>query len=74
MGNTVDIDTPPGATAMVAAARGLPEPPTPQALWPTFLRRTLAEEEVRPGRAGPARGRSQPPVSRATSAASSFCP
>jgi hypothetical protein len=29
-----------------------PEPPTERALWPTFLRRTLAEEEVRPTRPG----------------------
>jgi hypothetical protein len=33
-----------------------PEPATPRALWPTFLRRTLEEEALRPARqaaAGP---------------------
>ncbi|WP_372617992.1 hypothetical protein [Falsiroseomonas sp.] len=25
-----------------------PEPATPRALWPTFMRRTLAEESLRP--------------------------
>ena len=29
------------------------EPPTPRALWPTFMRRTLAEEALRLQAAGP---------------------
>jgi hypothetical protein len=31
----------------VPLAAPLAEPPTPRALWPTFLRRTLAEEALR---------------------------
>ena len=30
------------------AAGMAPEPATPRALWPTFMRRTLAEEMIRP--------------------------
>ncbi|MGG5811586.1 hypothetical protein [Falsiroseomonas sp. CW058] len=30
-----------------AERRAAPEPATPRALWPTFLRRTLAEEALR---------------------------
>ncbi|MBB5689282.1 hypothetical protein FHS88_001407 [Roseomonas alkaliterrae] len=29
---------------------GLQEPPTGRALWPTFMRRTLEDENVRPAR------------------------
>jgi hypothetical protein len=38
-------DVPPRPDA--PAARTAPEPATPRALWPTFMRRTLAEELLR---------------------------
>ena len=34
---------------------GISEPPTGRALWPTFMRRTLDEEEVRKARSAPRR-------------------
>ena len=47
-------DTAPSSRAS-RAPMPLPEPATQWALWPTFLRRTLAEELVRPAPAGSAR-------------------
>jgi hypothetical protein len=44
----------PPRTAIPAARRASPEdrrpvePPTDRALWPTFLRRTLEDQQVRP--------------------------
>lgn len=39
---------PQGGAGRVASPRTIQEPPTARALWPTFMRRTLAEEHVRP--------------------------
>lgn len=41
------IEAPRPAGTAVPEQGGVQEPPTWRALWPTFMRRTLAEEELR---------------------------
>lgn len=44
-----------GGTGRGTSPRTIQEPPTPRALWPTFMRRTLAEDQLRPRPEGEAR-------------------
>jgi hypothetical protein len=37
-----------GRAGRERSPRAMAEPPTARALWPTFMRRTLAEDELRP--------------------------
>lgn len=50
----IDAPKPPAAAAAPEPkAAGLAEPATDRALWPTFMRRTLAEEALREAPAKP---------------------
>lgn len=47
--DTIDAPRPAPTATRTEASSQLQEPPTGQALWPTFMRRTLAEEDLRAG-------------------------
>jgi hypothetical protein len=44
-----------GRAGRERSPRAIPEPPTARALWPTFMHRTLAEDQLRPRPAGESR-------------------
>ncbi len=44
---TIDAPRPAPTATRTEASSQVQEPPTGRALWPTFMRRTLAEDELR---------------------------